>query len=146
MQRRWWVLVAAAVAFWPSLVVAQEELTDEGDLKQRLPTPEQWQVWCVLLGPLLIALVLRVVMEMSGRALLLHERRFIANFIIVLAAIIGLVWSDDLDNFRPSIVAFLALVIGVHGFYEFWWKGVPGFTHLIRAIDPRAPDSRPMTP
>lgn len=136
-------LVAVSLfLFFPLLALADSpvNLTDPDSLQKHLPTPEQWQVWCIAFGPLAIAFAMRAFAKM------IHvpnkkERKAVANVVILAATVVGLYLSGALDNFTPTLAALVYMFTLVHQSYDKLWQGIPGLNGLIGAIDPWSADA-----
>jgi hypothetical protein len=149
--RRWIVYVAAligAVTFAGAAFAQAATGTpppaasDPTDWFKYFPTPTEWQGYCIVFGPLFIAAVIRFInteRRKTHRALLdTHARKWITNATVLAAAVVGLALDHKLDNFTPTFAGLLYMVSLVHQSYDKLWMGVPGLSHLIKAIDPEA--------
>lgn len=135
-------VAATVIVLFPFAVLADSpaDPTSGDSLVKNLPTPEQWQAWCIAFGPLVIACAMRVfasVFHTPNK----EQRKIVANVIILVATLVGLYLDHKLDDFTPTVAGLIYMFALVHQSYDKLWQGIPGLNDIIYAIDPWSGDA-----
>jgi hypothetical protein len=145
MQRRFnrgFYLVVSLYMVFVGLVVgtysALADAVDAATAGHHRLTFEEWQAEFAILAPLGIAILMRFWAEVEKRPLTTAQRKGIASVITLIGAVVGLIVTGKIDDFVPTLVTIPGLLIATQNMYDKLWQAVPGFTHVIAAIDPEA--------
>lgn len=129
-------LYAVLLAIVAGTYSALADAVDTATAGQHRLTFEQWTAEFALLAPIGIAIIMRCFQEARTAPLSTAQRKIIASVVTLIGAVVGLAITGELDNFVPTLVTIPGLLIMTQNMYDKLWQAVPGFSHVLTAIDP----------